>query len=326
MMSASQRRDVLVYLECNLSGISPQSLEAARIAAKLAAEGDCVAVGVLACEGSVQCMEQAQALPLDRVYAYISPAFSPHCHDVVASVVIDCVRHIEPAVLLLSSSPGGKTVASCAAVAFETGLAADCTSLRLTPDMKLHQKRPAFGGAVNAWIETLARPQIVTVRLGMIPGIDGEAVIPAEIILRPCPELPESRIKLLNFEQLERKSGIVDAEVLVVAGGGVKTAHEIDMLSELAARLGGALACSRAPVQRGILPSEIQIGLSGKAVKPKLMLCFGVSGSEQFLAGVAGARYIIAVNSDPRAGILKVANLPILGDLREILPALLDRP
>lgn len=134
-----------------------------------------------------------------------------------------------------------------------------------------------------------------------------------------------SAIDILELREKPRETGIEEAEVLVAAGRGVKKPEDLAMLSELAGLLGGRLASTRALVEAGWLDSKHQIGLSGRTVKPKLLIACGVSGAIQFVAGMNGAERIVAINTDPDAPIFKVAHIAICQDLYQVVPQLLER-
>ena len=130
---------------------------------------------------------------------------------------------------------------------------------------------------------------------------------------------------LHKAEPRRETHGIERSQILVVAGKGLRRLEDLDLLRELAELLGGELAATRGIVERGWLPADRQIGLSGRSVTPDLLIACGVSGSVQFLEGVRQARTIIAIDSDPGARILAVAHDPVLGDLYEIVPAVIAR-
>ncbi|MCX6986267.1 MAG: electron transfer flavoprotein subunit alpha/FixB family protein, partial [Lentisphaerae bacterium] len=145
-----------------------------------------------------------------------------------------------------------------------------------------------------------------------------------EIIrIKPEQKLLSSKIKRTGFIPNEEEQSLHDAEIVVVAGRGIKKAENIALIRELANALGGTLAATRDVVDRGWLSYPHQIGLSGKTISPKLYVGVGVSGSIQHLAGMQTSETIIAINNDPEAQIFKVADFGIVGDLFEIVPALI---
>jgi electron transfer flavoprotein alpha subunit len=167
------------------------------------------------------------------------------------------------------------------------------------------------------------RPQFATVRYKIFP-IPPKCEPHGSVVRHTlAPEKLLSRIEVLARTPKTAEKGIEEAEVLVACGRGVRRPEDIDMLRELASVLGGRLACSRAVVEAGWLDARHQIGLSGRTVKPKLIITCGVSGAIQFVAGMGGSETIVAINTDPEAPIFKVAHVALVGDLYTIVPELI---
>ena len=133
----------------------------------------------------------------------------------------------------------------------------------------------------------------------------------------------ESSTEILAVHEKEKELDISEADVIVAVGRGLKSADDIGMVQELADLLGGVVACSRPLVEAGIFDAKHQIGLSGKTVKPKLIITLGISGAIQFTSGMNSSECIIAVNSDPEAQIFDVCNYGIVGDIYDVVPKLI---
>jgi electron transfer flavoprotein alpha subunit len=219
----------------------------------------------------------------------------------------------------------GRSLAPRVAARFRTGLTADCTQLEMKPETDLVQIRPAFGGNIMARILTThTRPQFATVRYKVMEPAACVDCPAGEVIRGEIgPGRLESRIKVVEVVAKEKRENISDAEVLVVAGRGVKKAADLTLLEELAGLLGGEIACTRPLVEAGWFSYTRQIGLSGRTVKPKLIITCGVSGAVQFTACMNGSERIFAINQDRTASIFKVAHYGIVGDLYQILPRLI---
>ncbi len=188
--------------------------------------------------------------------------------------------------------------------------------------MLLHQTRPAFGGNVMATIMTPNhRPQMATVRPKVFKRKSGAVGARAKVV-REALDLAAPLTRIVNANRNPDAVDIAAAKVLVAGGRGLKSAAAFAQLEELAKLLGGEVAASRAAVDAGWVPQCRQVGQTGKAVAPKLYLCFGISGAIQHLEGIRGADRIIAVNSDPDAPIFGVADVGVVGDALEIIPAL----
>ena len=170
------------------------------------------------------------------------------------------------------------------------------------------------------------RPQFATVRYKIFSIPPRTAAPAAQIVNAKLPEEKlRSGIEVLHTEIKERVRGIEDAEVIVAAGRGIKKPEDLAMLQELAELLDGRLASTRALVEAGWTDARCQIGLSGRTVKPKLIITCGISGAIQFVAGMNGSEKIIAINSDPDAPIFNIAHIGIRGDLYKIVPELITR-
>jgi electron transfer flavoprotein alpha subunit len=264
---------------------------------------------------------------VDKVFIYEHSKLKHFRADNYTNVFEDCINKCLPTAVLIGATPLGRSLAPRVSTRFRTGLTADCTELQMRENTDLVQIRPAFGGNVMAQIITPdSRPQFATVRYKVmdraeiIKGYKGEIVK-----CTVTPEMLQSRIEVVNSLLTEKKSGIEEAEIIVVAGRGFKSPSDLAMLKELADLLGAEMASSRPLVENGWVDKKQQIGLSGKTVKPKLIITFGVSGSIQFRAGMQSAECIIAVNNDKNAPIFDIAHYCVVGDLYEILPGILEQ-
>ena len=170
------------------------------------------------------------------------------------------------------------------------------------------------------------RPQMATVRYKIMNAPERAEKESGEIVV--CTIEKEkllSHVRVLDIVEKPKETFIENADVLVVAGRGVKKPEDLKMLEKLADLLGGQLACTRPMVEAGWLDAMCQIGLSGRTVRPKLIITCGVSGAVQFTAGMNHAETIVAINKDPKAPIFKTAHYCLTGDLYEILPRLIEK-
>ena len=320
---------VACYLELSDGGLTPLSRETAATAIELARRSGTPAYAV-AVEGDSgnSDAETLAGLGFDRALVYRSPLFAAYTAGTYAEALIDALNFLRPSVVLIGASDPGKDIAPLAAAHFKTGLTADCTGLEILPDHNLLQIRPAFGGNVMAEILTPeTRPQFATVRAGIAAGDRPAAGATSEIIFRPLPaSLPSDLpVTVLERRPLRLEPSITEARFIVAVGCGLKQEADIEAVRRVAESLGGMLASTRGLVERGWMPPSSQIGLSGQSVSPDLLVTLGVSGSVQFMAGVGGAKYIIAVNNDPAARIFSAAHLGLRCDLYEVLPELAQR-
>ncbi|MBU3135375.1 electron transfer flavoprotein subunit alpha [Clostridium gasigenes] len=232
----------------------------------------------------------------------------------------------KPSSILVGATTIGRSLAPRVAARFRTGLTADCTILDMKKNTDLIQIRPAFGGNIMAQIvNPNHRPQLATVRYKVMDAPIRNENKCGEITLRSISsEKLKSNIDVLKIIKKEMEASIADAEIIVAIGRGVKSEKDMDLVREIAERLGAHLAGTRPMVENGWIDAKYQIGLSGRTVKPKLIFAIGISGAVQFTAGMNNSECIIAINNDPNAQIFDVAHYGLVGDLYEILPMLMS--
>ena len=245
-----------------------------------------------------------------------------------AACMLKVIDEYKPEIIIAGATTTGRTLMPYVAIKANAGLTADCTGLDIEEGTgNLLQTRPAIGGNIMATIKTPNhRPQMATVRprstkmAAKVAGRTGE-VVRIKADEADC----GSRIVYEKFIANEEDMPLADADVVVAVGRGIKKAENLPLIYELADVLGAAVGATRDVVDRGWLSYPHQVGLSGQTVSPKLYVAVGLSGTIQHLAGMQTAENIIAVNSDPEAQIFKVADFGIVGDLFEIVPAMIER-
>lgn len=273
--------------------------------------------------------EQARELfcyGADDVYVYDHPSLDSFLIEPYANAFEDFIRRTKPSSILVGATNVGRSLAPRVAARIGTGLTADCTSLEMTKDTDLVQIRPAFGGNIMARIMTPNhRPQFCTVRYKIFSKPPRREVAGTPTVLPVTEEMLAARARILDIEMKPTDVDISEADVIVQVGRGVKNRADLALIEALAKRLGGVVACTRPLVENGWFDAKHQIGLSGRTVKPKLLISIGVSGAVQTVAGMKGSECIVAVNRDPDAPIFDVAHYGFVGDWNEIIPALLER-
>jgi electron transfer flavoprotein alpha subunit len=249
--------------------------------------------------------------------------------DPYARLIELLIREHEPQILLAAATTMGRTLMPVLAAILHTGLTADCTGLSIDlGERLLLQTRPAIGGNVLATIKTPAhRPQMATVHPKSRRPLAADPCRSGEIVVAPIDErLLASRVSRLHFEpDLTLGSSIQDADLIIAGGRGLRTGKRFADLFEIAERLGGVVGASRCAVDQGWASHAHQVGLSGKSVSPTTYVALGISGSPNHLAGMSSSDRVIAVNNDPDAPIFHVADIGIVADLADLLPAWLDR-
>ncbi len=268
----------------------------------------------------------------DIVYKVDDPALADYEANVYVDAVAGLIERHRPEVILAGATAVGRAFFARVAVRVRTGLTADCTMLKIEQtenrdtgvmQMLLHQTRPAFGGNIMATIMTPNhRPQMATVRPKVFKKAPPDPTRKGSVLLEAL-KLALPRTRLVEVKRDPDAIDIAAHDIIVSGGRGLKKEENFKLLFRLAELLGGEVACSRACVDAGWAPVARQVGQTGKTVAPKLYLCFGISGAIQHLEGIRGADIVIAVNSDPNAPIFGVADLGIVGDLFEVVPALI---
>lgn len=269
------------------------------------------------------------AFGADKVIAVDDPELRHFRDERYAQAMADLAQKHRPTIILAGATVAGRSFFPRVAIRLHTGLTADCTSLDIDPETgNLIQTRPTFGGNIMVRIITANhRPQMATVRQKvMIPLLRDDSRTGVIIWEKVDFDLDEAESIWLGFvREKTTLANITEANIIVSGGRGLQEAKNFLMLEELAEALGGAVGASRAAVDAQWVPYSHQVGQTGKTVRPDIYIAVGISGAIQHLAGISSAKYIIAINNDPNAPIFKVADLGIVGDLFEIIPALIKK-
>jgi electron transfer flavoprotein alpha subunit len=249
----------------------------------------------------------------DRVIICTDDAAEHNSDEVYAALLTKLIEKNRPEIVLYGATRFGRSLAPRVAARIGTGLTADCTGLEIEADSGLLlQTRPAFGGNLMATIKCPNhRPQMATVRPGVMPASERDKLRGGEIIEESLPENIERKIAVERVAEAGAAATIADARVLVVVGRGIGNTKNLPLAAELAELMGAELGCSRPLVDMGWLEYRHQVGQTGCTVAPELLLSLGVSGAIQHLAGISRAENIIAVNSDPDAPIFDVCDYSV---------------
>jgi len=241
-------------------------------------------------------------------------------------VLSSLVSERKPLLIMIGHTAFGIDLAPSLAAALNLPLVTDCIDVRFE-DGTLAVTRQMYGGKVNVRATVRkSESYVVTIRQAAFPSTNLKPMN-GEITEVPSPlseEITEKRF----IEYVLPPPGGVDitaAEVLVGVGRGIKDASNMPMLEEFAKTLGGVLACSRPVVDKGWLPTDRQVGTSGRTVKPRLYVAVGVSGAFQHVLGMRNSDLIIAINKDPKAPIFNIADYGVVDDLFRIIPQLKSR-
>ena len=283
--------------------------------------------------------EKLGAYGADRVILVDDPELKDYRTEPYTHALSEVINKFKPEIVLIGATAIGRDLGPSTSARVETGLTADCTQLEIgnfpltvpagKEDTQKHNQllmtRPAFGGNTIATIACPNnRPQMATVRPGVMQKRAKEDGRAFELVEFNPGFKPNDRY--VDILEVVKKIGdtvdIMNAKILVSGGRGVGSAENFKILDELAEVLGGEVSCSRAVVDAGWKPQALQVGQTGKTVRPQIYFAIGISGAIQHLAGMEDSDLIIAINKDEDAPIFDVADIGIVGDLNQIVPAL----
>ncbi len=263
----------------------------------------------------------------DNVYMVDHPSLKNYNDESYTDIFVQLIQNYKPEIVLMGATTYGRSLGPRISSRLNTGLTADCTGLEIDPERKiLLQTRPAFGGNLMATIICPNhRPQMSTVRPIVMKALEPDKSRQGEII-KPDVKVPEDlKVKVLDVvNNLCEMVNLTEADVIVSAGRGIGSPKNIALVEELARVLGAAVGASRAVVDAGWIEYSHQVGQTGKTVGPKVYFACGISGAIQHLAGMSSSDTIIAINKNPDAPIFRVATYGIVGDVLEVLPALIS--
>ena len=276
----------------------------------------------------------------DRVIVVDDPELKEYRTEPYTHALASVIEKYKPDEFLIGATAIGRDLGPRVCARIHTGLTADCTQLDigdfpLVPTPGKEQKhnqllmtRPAFGGNTIATIACPEfRPQMATVRPGVMQKLPREAGRKAEIEeFNPGFVPNEKYVEIMEVvKAVSNVADIMDAKILVSGGRGVGSPENFKILDELAEAIGGTVSCSRAVVDAGWKPKDLQVGQTGKTVRPHVYFAIGISGAIQHVAGMEESDIIIAINKDESAPIFDVADYGVVGDLNKIVPVLTQK-
>ncbi len=264
---------------------------------------------------------------VDKVFVYDNPEFEDFRVEPYTAAFCDFIEKEKPSSILIGATNLGRQLAPRVAARCKAGLTADCTVLEMKENTDLVQIRPAFGGNIMAQIISPdTRPQFCTVRYKVFSEPKASDVASGEIVkMEIAKEKLVSAIEIIASKDKPKDIDISESDVIVAIGRGAMGENMRKMAQELADLLGGIVACSRPLVESNMFDAKRQIGLSGRTVKPKFIICLGISGAVQFSAGMKSSDCIVAINTDKNAPIFDVAHYQLVGDVNEIVPQLIEK-
>lgn len=338
-MGLEEYKGVYVFaqqVDNELSGIAFELLGKAK---ELAKDLDTDVTAMLLGDGIKGLADQLAEYGADKVIVVDDPELKEYRTEPYAHALSSVINEYKPEIVLVGATAIGRDLGPRVSARVATGLTADCTVLEigdfpLNPIPGQEQKhnqllmtRPAFGGNTIATIACPDnRPQMATVRPGVMQKREPVAGAKAEVIDYNPGFTPDHKyVEIVDIvKELSDTVDIMDAKILVSGGRGVGSPENFKILEDLAAAIGGTVSCSRAVVDSGWKPKELQVGQTGKTVRPNVYFAIGISGAIQHTAGMEESDIIVAINKDSNAPIFDVADYGIVGDLNKIVPKLTE--
>jgi electron transfer flavoprotein alpha subunit len=289
--------------------------EGRRIADGLGADVTAVVVG----SGIEGLAAELEKYGPDKILVADDPALADYTTDAYTNVITDLVQSVDPAVIILGASAQGKDLSARLAARLDAGLAMDCTAIKLD-NGNLTFTRPMFGGKIFADVQIDGALQIVVIRPNVMDITETSKECVTE---KPAVQVGDVKTTVAE-KSMDTADKVELTEADVVVSGGRGTGGDFEAIEQLAAAFGGAVGASRSAVDEGWRPHSDQVGQTGKVVSPGLYVACGISGAIQHLAGMSTSKYIVAINKDPEAPIFSKADLGIVGDLLELVPAVTE--
>ena len=326
-------KDVYVLAEQRDGELQKVGLELIGKATELAADLGQQVVAILLGSGIKDKAEILIQHGADKVVVVDDPMLAEYVTEPYAKALNEIIKKNDPEIVLFGATSIGRDLAPRVSARVHTGLTADCTKLDIgtidsMPDTKLLlMTRPAFGGNIMATIVCKNhRPQMATVRPGVMAALAADTARRGEVVPFKV-EFTPADMNIEIIEEVKETKKIVDvteAKVLVSGGRGIGSPEFFNTLKELADLLGGEVAASRAVVDAGWIGKEYQVGQTGKTVRPNLYIACGISGAIQHVAGMESSEVVISINKNDGAAIFDVSDLGIVGDVKTIIPKLIE--
>ena len=318
---------ICVYADCSGGKLHRVTFELCGKAQELAKVTGHPVYAILIGADVNDCAQKLLHYGVDKVFSYDHPALADFRIEPYTTVFCDFIEKVKPSSILVGATNLGRQLAPRVAARCRTGLTADCTVLEMKENTDLVQIRPAFGGNIMAQIVTPnTRPQFCTVRYKVFSEPKPTDIPSGEIVsMEVTDSMLQSGISVISSSEKPKVMDIAEAEVIVAVGRGAASETMRKNAAELAELLGGVVACTRPMVEGNLFDPRHQIGLSGRTVKPKLIICLGISGAVQFAAGMKSSDCIVAINTDENAPVFDIAHYCIIGDVNEIVPQLIAK-
>jgi len=315
--------NVLIFAEHQDGKVKKSAFElvskGAELASKVGGQVEAVLIGNIS-ESATQELAQYGA---KKIYILENAAFEKYNTLAYVKALADLVKQLQPEILIASASAAGKDFFPRLAARLDTGLASDSVALSIDTDGKLVATHPIYSGKALADIKIPnSKPQMALVRANSLGVGNAQSGAQAEV-MKITADVGELKAVMKELVKgASSKADLTEAEIIVSGGRAMKAAENFKILQELADVIGATVGASRAAVDSGYAPHDMQVGQTGKVVNPKLYLACGISGAIQHLAGMRTSKVIVAINKDPEAPIFTKADYGIVGDLFQVVPVL----
>ena len=312
---------ILVFVEQRNGNIRKASLESLSEARRLATGPGWSVCSVIAGHGIAAKAAELGAWGASKVYVADDERFSRYSSEGCAAVVRAAAEKCAPVAVFMAATMLGRDLSGRVAARLGWGCLSDVTKL-VSDGGVLTATRPVYSGKAFASVDGGGKPTVITLRPNVFPAEAAGGTAEVE----PLPSIP-GNIRAVVKEILAKEGGeldVAEADVIVTGGRGIKGPENFALIRDLAKLLGAAVGASRAVVDAGWIEHSHQVGQTGKVVSPSLYIACGVSGAIQHLAGMSSSKIIVAINKDAEAPIFKVADYGIVGDLFQVVPALIE--
>lgn len=316
--------NVLILAEHQDGKVKKTAFELASKASELAGQIGGQAEAVLVGTANEALANELAPYGIKKVYLLENAELEKYNTEGYTKVLADLVSEVQPEILLAAASPLGKDCFPRLSGRLNTGLASDVVDLKIDGG-KLVATHPIYSGKALVDIKIPnATPQMALIRPNSFGAGAPQSGATAEVAKKSA-ELGEVKAKMVDLVQgATDKVDLTEAEIIVSGGRAMKNAENFKILDDLAGVIGASVGASRAAVDSGYAPHDMQVGQTGKVVNPKLYMAFGISGAIQHLAGMRTSKIIVAVNKDPEAPIFQKADYGIVADLFEVVPMLTE--
>jgi len=313
---------VLVFCEVKDGKMKKASREALTVGRKLAEKAGGELSAFVAGGSAASAAAESGRYGAKKLYAAASSALDAYTTESHVAALQQAIEQARPSVVLFGGTSNGRDLAPRIAARLNVGVASDVDRLEWV-DGKLRARRPVYSGKAFATVDVTSTPAMATVRPNAFPAEEAEGA--AAEVVNVNYQAGETKTKLVDTRIPEAgELSIAEADIIVSGGRGLKEAANFSYIRDLAHAIGGAVGASRATVDAGWIDHQHQVGQTGRVVSPNLYIAAGVSGAIQHLAGMSTSKHIVAINKDPEAPIFRIADLGVVGDLFQVVPALIE--